>query len=62
MGGLRAAFTIALATGISEREVGLLLVGHIEPTDEQRETLDNLIKNYERAIKLVNAETMKGRL
>lgn len=30
--------------------------------EQQRERLDALLKNYKRAVKLVNAETMKGRL
>jgi hypothetical protein len=38
------------------------MVGRIEPTEEQRERLDELLKNYRLAIKMVNAETMKGRL
>jgi len=42
--------------------MGLLLVGRIEPTDDQQETLNKLLKNYKRAITLVNTETMKGRL
>ncbi|MEX2110986.1 MAG: hypothetical protein WD802_10305 [Gemmatimonadaceae bacterium] len=51
-----------MATGISEREMGLLLVGRIEPTDGQRDQLGKLLKNYKLATKLENAEMMKGRL
>lgn len=61
-GDLTTAFSIALATGISEREMGLLLVGRIEPTDGQRDQLGKLLKNYKLATKLENAEMMKGRL
>lgn len=57
-----APFAIGLATDISEKEIALLMVGRIEPTEEQRERLEGLLKNYKLAIKLVNAETMKGRL
>jgi hypothetical protein len=55
-------FAIGMATGISEKEIGLLMVERIEPTKDQREILEKLVKNYKLAIKLVNAETMKGRL
>lgn len=60
--GLTTPFAIGLATGISEREIGLLMIGRIEPTEEQRKKLDALLKNYKLAVKLVNVETMKGRL
>lgn len=46
---------IGIATGLSENEVAA-------PTDEQREQLDALLRNYKLAIKLVNVETMKERL
>jgi hypothetical protein len=49
-----------MATRISEKEMGLLLVQGIEPTNDQRETVNKLVKNYKLAINLVNAETMKG--
>jgi hypothetical protein len=38
------------------------MVVRIEPTEDQRETLENLLKNCKLAVKLVNTETMKGRL
>jgi hypothetical protein len=60
--GLTTSFAIGLATDISEKEIALLMVGRIEPTEQQREKLEALLKNYKLAIKLVNAETMKGRL
>jgi hypothetical protein len=60
--GLTTTFAIGLAANISEKEIALLMVGRIEPTAEQRERLDKLLKNYKLAVKLVNAETMKGRL
>lgn len=60
--GLTTSFAIGLATDISEKEIALLMVGRIEPTEQQRERLDALLKNYKLAVKLVNAETMKGRL
>jgi hypothetical protein len=60
--GLTTPFAIGLATDISEKEIALLMVGRIEPTEEQRKKLDALLKNYKLAVKLVNSETMKGRL
>lgn len=60
--GLTTPFAIGLATGISETEIALLMVNRIEPTDEQRKKLDALLKNYKLAVKLVNVETMRGRL
>jgi hypothetical protein len=60
--GLTTTYAISIATGISEKEIGLLMVGRIEPTDEQCEILNKLLKNYKVAIKFVNVETIKGRL
>jgi hypothetical protein len=60
--GLTTVFAIAVATGISEDEAGRVLAGEIEPTDEQRERLKALLRDYSRAIVTVNAETLKRRL
>ena len=57
--GLTTTFAIAVVAGLSEQEAELLLAGEIEPTDEQREQLERLLSDYVRAIKAVNAETMK---
>jgi hypothetical protein len=60
--GLTSAFAIGMATGISQKEIELFLVRRIEPTADQETALEKLLKNHKLAIKLVNAETMKGRL
>lgn len=60
--GLTSLFAIGLVTGISEKELGPLVLGRIEPTNRQRKTLERLLRNYEFAIRLVNSETLKGRL
>jgi len=59
--GLTTTFAVAVATGISEAEAELLLAGQIEPTDEQREQLERLLSDYARAIRAINAETLKRR-
>jgi hypothetical protein len=60
--GLTTLFAIAVATGVSEQEAALLLAGEIEPTDEQRGQFQGLLRDYGRAIKAVNAASMKQRL
>lgn len=60
--GLTSAFAIGVATGISEKEMALLLIERIEPTKEQEEHLEKLLKNYKLAAKLVDMEMAKGRL
>ena len=53
--GLTTPFAIGHAAGISEKEIALLMVGRIEPTEQEREKLEELLKNYKIAVKLVNA-------
>jgi hypothetical protein len=60
--GLTTPFAVGLACDIPEKEIALVMVGRIEPTEEQRNKLDALLKNYKLAVKLVNVETMTGRL
>lgn len=60
--GLTTVFAIAVATGISEDEATRLLAGEIEPTDDQRELLRGLLRDYARMVAVVNAETLKHRL
>ena len=60
--GLTSIFAISVATGLSDVEANRLIAGEIEPTDEQRETLEALFADYARAIREVNAETMRRRV
>jgi hypothetical protein len=60
--GLTTTFAIAVTMGLSEHEAALLLSGQIEPTDTQRNDLEQLLSRYEVAIKRVNAEVMARRL
>jgi hypothetical protein len=61
-GGLTTSFAIGVVTGLTAEEIELLMAGRLNPTDEQCEAINRLLRNYELAIKLVNAETMKGTL
>jgi hypothetical protein len=61
-GEITSAFAMSAATGISEKEVALILVERVEPTKEQEKRLAILLKNYELAVKLVNVEMAKGQL
>lgn len=60
--GLTTWFAIGVVTGLTAEEIELAMAGRFIPTNGQREALARLLKNYELAIKLVNAETMKGRV
>jgi hypothetical protein len=60
--GLTTTLAIGIATGISEAEAVRILAGEIEPTDEQRVILEQLLSDYSHAVKVVNAETMRRRL
>ena len=53
-GGVATPLAIGVATSISEKEIALILVERIEPTKEQEERLEKLLKNYQLAGKLVN--------
>lgn len=53
--GLTTPLAIAIATGIGE-------LSAVAPTDDQREILGGLLRNYRAAIRIVNSETMKERL
>jgi len=61
-GGITTPFAVGVATGISEKEMALILVERIEPTTEQERRLATLLKNYNLAVKLVNMEMAKSRL
>jgi hypothetical protein len=60
--GLTSTFAIAVATGISEKEMTLILGERIKPTEEQEQCLAKLLKNYSLATMLVNVGTMNARL
>lgn len=53
--GLTTPLAIGIATGLSENEI-------VSPTEEQRNRLDALLKNYQLATKRVNIRTLRNRL
>lgn len=60
--GLTTAFAISVTLGITEEATNRILAGQLEPTDEHRATLEDLLSNYAGSIKGVNAATLKRRL
>jgi hypothetical protein len=61
-GGLTTSFAIGVVVGLTTQEIELAMAGKLVPTAAQGEALNRLLKNYELAIKLVNAATMVRRL
>jgi hypothetical protein len=47
--GLTSTLAIAIATGMSDADVTGVLSGESAPTGQQREQLESLVREYERA-------------
>jgi hypothetical protein len=60
--GLTTTLAIGAVTGLATEELELAMTGKLVPAFRQREALRQLLTNYELAIRLVNAATMKQEL
>lgn len=60
--GITTPLVLGIVTGIAVNRIGRLLKGETEPTDFERRVLRTLVKDYTKAVTVVNIETLKRKI